>query len=295
MSKFKVKGVLDDVIKFVEFTRGSQITVAEIRTKLEKKFNVGSLTLRFRSANGQVQACYQDFHVQDALTDSLKAGLKDVVFLLTKESPSYYAPTSTSSAPSTITRKPSFTASKTPSFTSPSSPPSTTPIISPTKPIFCESCGNTMSPSARFCSSCGTTREVNEPGRAPIPTSSSSASIKGSSNEKTCSGCGRSLGSSGLKALERMWHKECFNCAKCKNSLLNSAFVENDGVPLCGNCYDDLHAKKCTKCKRAISGAFLNVEGFDYHKECFVCATCHNQFTAGYFMKNGEPTCDKCV
>lgn len=114
--------------------------------------------------------------------------------------------------------------------------------------------------------------------------------------EPKCGGCGNALSGSAVKALDRTWHRECFACSKCKKSLLSGGFVEDDNKnPLCGDCFDEQFAKNCAQCAKKISGAFVNVEGRDYHKGCFVCHKCGSEFSGGYYMQDNHALCKNCI
>ncbi len=50
-----------------------------------------------------------------------------------------------------------------------------------------------------------------------------------------------------------------------------------DGQPCCANCYEDKHAKRCSRCQKAIVAdvEYLEFEDKYWHKECFTCSKCH--------------------
>ena len=49
-----------------------------------------------------------------------------------------------------------------------------------------------------------------------------------------------------------------------------------DGQPCCVNCYEDKHAKRCSRCQKAILAdvEYLEFEDKYWHKECFTCSKC---------------------
>jgi len=107
--KFKVKGSLDNSItKSIEFSRpGSNITLADLKSSFERLFNLGSLGLRYKFADGRVQPLYQDFHIQDAIKDCEKTGQKFITLLLIRElGSSSYTGTSTAPRQPTTTTAP---------------------------------------------------------------------------------------------------------------------------------------------------------------------------------------------
>ena len=65
-----------------------------------------------------------------------------------------------------------------------------------------------------------------------------------------------------------------------------------DGQPCCVNCYEDKHAKRCSRCQKAIVAdvEYLEFEDKYWHKECFTCSKCQvntHQFTfsVNYFAR----------
>jgi hypothetical protein len=49
-----------------------------------------------------------------------------------------------------------------------------------------------------------------------------------------------------------------------------------DGQPCCVKCYEDQHAKRCSRCQKAIVAdvEYLEFEDKYWHKECFTCSKC---------------------
>jgi hypothetical protein len=49
-----------------------------------------------------------------------------------------------------------------------------------------------------------------------------------------------------------------------------------DGQPCCVNCYEEKHAKRCSRCQKAIVAdvEYLEFEDKYWHKECFTCSKC---------------------
>jgi len=294
MSKYKIKGTLDDNIKSVEYNRGFVPQLQDLKTLFERRFGGGSIALRYKFADGRVQALYQDSHVLDAIRDCEKSGTRTLVLSLNHEGSSYSSSSSSSNRASTSGLKPSYSSS---SFNSPApsshirSPSGSTSSPSSSSSKFCEMCGATLGPAVKFCSSCG-----HSSSQGPSSSPSHSTSSSSLSSGPTCAGCHLAVTSSAVKALDKVWHKECFICKRCRKSLLEGAFApSDDGTPYCSNCYEEQYGSKCGKCHKAISGAYLSVDGREYHKECFVCNNCGNQFEGGYFMKNGKAFCKNCL
>ena len=60
----------------------------------------------------------------------------------------------------------------------------------------------------------------------------------------------------GMKKYESMgkkWHDECFVCVMCKKQMGNQNIFEFNMKVICGPCYDEYVAKRCTSCKKVCS------------------------------------------
>jgi len=312
MSTVRIRGVLSqsepagastsgNIIKSIEVPRTqlNNLTLNTIKTQFEQKFGISAINLQYRFADGRLQAAYQDFHIQEAIKDAEKTNAKYVSFSILRGGSSAAASSGASSSKSTARPTSTVMTPVTSSGTSNTSSSSTS--SGATK--FCDDCGISLPALAKFCSACGHkfTSQSSSASSQPSSSSSSQQRTRSSSNlgggsDRSCRGCGNAINSSGIRALEAMWHQECFVCKNCRKSLLNGGFVQgDDGLPLCGDCYEDSYGKKCAQCNKKITGTFLNVEGKDYHKDCFVCDSCGSQFTGGYFLRNGHPYCKDCI
>jgi len=281
MTKFKVKGSLDNITYSLEFDRGTSLNLNAIKRQLEAKVGGKSLGLRYKFSDGHTQPLLQDFHLQDALKDAERSKAKSLQILLKYDSPSP-APSSATTSSSSYSSSPSKSNIYSPS-------PASSPAAPSTR--FCDQCGTTLSGAAKFCSSCG-----NTVGSSPSPSPASGSISPRNPEESTgCGGCGKPIVGGAAKALGKIWHKECFVCMQCHKSVVSSSFVEEDGKPLCTSCYEETYAKRCTKCNQPIDGPYLNIEGKEYHKDCFICNKCGSQFDGGYFFKDGQAVCKNCI
>lgn len=52
------------------------------------------------------------------------------------------------------------------------------------------------------------------------------------------------------------WHRECFTCTHCNNSLAGERFTSRDEKPYCSECFGELFAKRCTACSKPITGQY---------------------------------------
>ncbi|TRY73262.1 hypothetical protein TCAL_03352 [Tigriopus californicus] len=91
------------------------------------------------------------------------------------------------------------------------------------------------------------------------------------SREKCCK-CREAIIGTVLKALDGVFHPECFTCAACPLCLDGvQFFLTEDEDPLCETCYTRLAAKRCDGCKEPIVEDCLVSKdpGGYYHKNCY--------------------------
>lgn len=80
----------------------------------------------------------------------------------------------------------------------------------------------------------------------------------------------------GLRAMDQLFHVECFACQGCSVGLQGKHFYAMDKKSFCENCYMKL-LEKCTLCARSITDRILRATGKPFHPECFNCISCaHN-------------------
>ncbi|OWZ26148.1 LIM domain-containing protein [Cryptococcus neoformans Tu259-1] len=72
-------------------------------------------------------------------------------------------------------------------------------------------------------------------------------------------------------------------------------FVIHKGHPYCERCHLRLHKPKCKACTLPIPDVAISAMGAKWHKECFVCSRCHNDFANNiFFPRNGAAICTVC-
>lgn len=110
-----------------------------------------------------------------------------------------------------------------------------------------------------------------------------------------CYACGKALAGSLLTAMGHKFHKECFVCTKCKQSLQGQQFFEKDGKPLCEKDYGS-YRPDCAKCNKKISPGekVLQAMEREWHTECFKCDKCNGDVGSSFYVKNNMPICEKC-
>lgn len=117
-----------------------------------------------------------------------------------------------------------------------------------------------------------------------------------------------------IKALNKYWHREHFNCATCSKPFADGKFFESDGLPY---CQDHYHAKRgtvCGKCHKCVGGRglkmvflshgtfFRNIDGMcisalekKWHQECFVCTKCKGVLKGQVMMSEDLVYCAPCA
>ncbi|ORY27680.1 hypothetical protein BCR39DRAFT_469152 [Naematelia encephala] len=110
---------------------------------------------------------------------------------------------------------------------------------------------------------------------------------------------------------ERYYHELHFFCSECGDPFLDpsqssapgahasddetNAFVIHNGHPYCERCHLRLHKPKCRACSKPIPEVAAEAMGSKWHKECFVCVTCGNEFANNlFFPKDGQAFCTSC-
>lgn len=55
------------------------------------------------------------------------------------------------------------------------------------------------------------------------------------------------------------WHRDCFTCSNCNNSLAGQRFTSRNDKPYCAECFGELFAKRCTACSKPITGTYRSI------------------------------------
>ncbi|XP_043935796.1 zyxin isoform X2 [Protopterus annectens] len=95
-----------------------------------------------------------------------------------------------------------------------------------------------------------------------------------------------------VRAMDQMYHVECFTCFKCERQLQGQQFYDMDGKPFCEDCYSGT-LEKCAACKKTITERMLKATGNAYHPECFTCVNCHRSLEGTPFIvdQGNQPYC----
>lgn len=95
-----------------------------------------------------------------------------------------------------------------------------------------------------------------------------------------CHTCKKRIDGNGIKALQKQYHEECFNCKSCKNPI-TGPFLQHEGNLYDQPCYEKDISPKCEGCKKPITGSYMDIAEKSYHPECILCVVCHKGFGNG--------------
>ncbi|NXX79984.1 ZYX protein, partial [Urocolius indicus] len=95
-----------------------------------------------------------------------------------------------------------------------------------------------------------------------------------------------------VRALDCLFHVECFTCFKCEKQLQGQQFYNVDEKPFCEDCYTGT-LEKCSVCKQTITDRMLKATGNSYHPQCFTCVMCHTPLEGTSFIVDqaNQPHC----
>ena len=99
-----------------------------------------------------------------------------------------------------------------------------------------------------------------------------------------------------LKFESQAWHKECFYCIICKESLIGKGFQNYDANVICQECYKEKVSKKCLVCLKSITGTGIQYNFRWYHQECFQCTGCKKLLSGEKVLeKQDQLFCQECT
>lgn len=112
----------------------------------------------------------------------------------------------------------------------------------------------------------------------------------------TCEKCGGPIIGTLVRAMDHVYHIECFTCHDCGKQCSDKFFAEDlpgiGTVPLCEYDYFRRIDLICFTCDNAIRGAYITAIGHKYHPEHFYCNVCHKVFeTEDYYEHGGKIYC----
>jgi len=111
----------------------------------------------------------------------------------------------------------------------------------------------------------------------------------------TCAQCRKPILGEVIQAMGKAYHPEHFGCGNCGNPLGTNNFYEQDGVPHCEKCYQELFCSRCAHCDEPILDRCVTALGKKWHLHHFICTQCLSPFEGGsFFERDSRPFCEKC-
>ncbi|KAL7748700.1 hypothetical protein RI367_005853 [Sorochytrium milnesiophthora] len=88
-----------------------------------------------------------------------------------------------------------------------------------------------------------------------------------------CGRCDRPVTGPMVRALDRVWHKDCFTCEVCNAPVLDG-YIASDNRILCKMDFMQSEQLVCGVCGEQIQNEFVEVHGRKFHSHCKVCHLC---------------------
>ncbi|MED6239725.1 hypothetical protein ATANTOWER_010223 [Ataeniobius toweri] len=111
---------------------------------------------------------------------------------------------------------------------------------------------------------------------------------------EVCGKCGEALSRTqpAVRAMDKLFHSNCFCCMSCHRPLQGMQFYDRDGSPQCEDCYVNSLAV-CSRCGERITDRVLKAVGQSFHAHCFRCSTCSCVLEGAPFITddNNNPYC----
>ncbi|XP_070767724.1 zyxin isoform X1 [Enoplosus armatus] len=111
---------------------------------------------------------------------------------------------------------------------------------------------------------------------------------------EVCGKCGEALSRTqpAVRAMDKLFHSNCFCCMSCHRPLQGMQFYDRDGAPQCEDCYMSSLAV-CSRCGEKITDRVLKAVGQCFHAQCFRCSTCSCTLEGAPFITddNNNPYC----
>ncbi|XP_071372483.1 zyxin isoform X1 [Centroberyx affinis] len=111
---------------------------------------------------------------------------------------------------------------------------------------------------------------------------------------EVCGKCGEALSRTqpAVRAMDKLFHSNCFCCMSCHRPLQGMQFYDRDGAPQCEDCYMNSLAV-CSRCGERITDRVLKAVGQCFHAHCFRCSTCSCSLEGAPFITddNNNPYC----
>ncbi|XP_023343435.1 thyroid receptor-interacting protein 6 [Eurytemora carolleeae] len=106
-----------------------------------------------------------------------------------------------------------------------------------------------------------------------------------------CFKCGDLVDYGAILAMNRAYHKGCFQCTDC-GKVLQARFNSMKDSPYCDNCFEE-NGERCSKCQGLIIGDSLKSGDKYFHTYCMKCSICEVELTGTYFTSGNNFICEK--
>lgn len=146
--------------------------------------------------------------------------------------------------------------------------------------------------------SSGANEVVRSLGSASKNSSSDLMSTQRPRKQKICSKCQKPIIGNLVRALDAVYHVDCFTCYDCGKQCYNKFFsmdlpssVDPNKLvasPLCEYDYFKRLDVICYLCDSAIRGSYITALGHKYHPEHFYCDICHKLFDSDDYYSNND-------
>jgi len=109
-----------------------------------------------------------------------------------------------------------------------------------------------------------------------------------------CAVCRKPVIGDQIKAFNKIYHPEHFQCSKCKAIIRSNEFYETNNSPLCDKCYHTAGSVICASCQKPIVGKITTALGKSYHPGHFQCCVCKIALDSIKFVQEqGKVYCEK--
>ncbi|KAM0426281.1 hypothetical protein ACHAPT_008321 [Fusarium lateritium] len=112
-----------------------------------------------------------------------------------------------------------------------------------------------------------------------------------------CKKCSQNVTGQFVRALDGVWHLDCFRCVDCSEIVAKRYFpLDEEGShqkPLCERDYFRRLDLICFRCDQALRGSYVTALGLRYHVEHFSCEVCDAVFEdkTAYYEHSGQVLC----
>jgi len=110
-----------------------------------------------------------------------------------------------------------------------------------------------------------------------------------------CGGCGKTIIENPIKALQKLWHPDCFVCSSCNKVLVEYHFKSNE--PYCYDCYNPkekvIPTLMCAMCNKLLDPGTPITKALSkpYHQSCFKCSICDQIIRGEFGQIDGQLYC----